>query len=592
MSTEESLGEPPAAGPVQPVPPVHGTRGRNPGEATFPGFANACVARLLHSGRGAFAAFARSALMGQEPHSPPRGGCSDLLPLPLVGGPRGRAPKSPRLRGRFMMRRAIAHIANLAILFLNFEAGGRKPWAVRGVPKPPPAVARARLQACERILEAAGSMCRAARSTPIQALGRGRGKLLEGWQLCREFEAATQLLGATGGNYRDPTVVGPEPQSMQSVAEEVDVSRVALPAKGGVLDIGPLLTDDATQRGFYDPETLRLPEAAPFAGRCCDRLPHEQKVLFATALDRASMLGVSEDDGAPPGGVFAVRKSWDEARGVWILRLVLDRRPGNAVEALVGNDELRASMPHGSVWCEMVLEPRDVLYIWASDLPSYYYAIRVTPARARSNAFTGCLELAPYAHLGAVQAFCARTGRDPANPGTGRLCLSVLAMGDLNATSFAQAAHREMLRRVDALPAEVAYRSLLPHPAVRGGVMIDDLVITAQSASPDGPVVREAEERVVRALDAYRAAGVPDVPHKRRTKVTEAVVWGCELRGREGKAGTAREKRAGLAALTFRVAVSGVGSGALLGSLVGLWVDALMYRREAFALLHAVYEFC
>ena len=78
---------------------------------------------------------------------------------------------------------------------------------------------------------------------------------------------------------------------------------------------------------------------------------------------------------------------------------------------------------------------------------------------------------------------------------------------------------------------------------------------------------------------------------KRRIDVPEAVVWGCEVRGRAGRAGAARSKRAALAALTLGVALCGVVTVDLLRMLRGLWTDVLLYRRDAFALIGAWYRF-
>ena len=73
--------------------------------------------------------------------------------------------------------------------------------------------------------------------------------------------------------------------------------------------------------------------------------------------------------------------------------------------------------------------------------------------------------------------------------------------------------------------------------------------------------------------------------------MAEAVVWGCEVRGRAGGAGAARAKRCAVAALTVSVALHGAVTVDLLRRLLGLWTDNIAYRREAFGAVGALYHF-
>ena len=83
------------------------------------------------------------------------------------------------------------------------------------------------------------------------------------------------------------------------------------------------------------------------------------------------MLAAVRNALGPHAGFFGVRKSWDESRGVWILRLVMDRRPRNAEERkLVPSED---TVHHGSCFTDIVLEPGYILRVWSTDLPQYYY---------------------------------------------------------------------------------------------------------------------------------------------------------------------------------------------------------------------------
>ena len=76
--------------------------------------------------------------------------------------------------------------------------------------------------------------------------------------------------------------------------------------------------------------------------------------------------------------------------------------------------------------------------------------------------------------------------------------------------------------------------------------------------------------------------GLTDVPKKRKVDVAEAVVWGCEVRGRASRAEAARAKRCAVAALTVSVARHGAVTVDLLRRLLVLWTDNLVYDWEAF----------
>ena len=106
----------------------------------------------------------------------------------------------------------------------------------------------------------------------------------------------------------------------------------------------------------------------------------------------------------------------------------------------------------------------------------------------------------------------------------------------------------QFVRNADLMKPEqtVRYRRPWPRSKVGQGVMIDDQVIAAITplAFPRAGEAAEEARRVFNAtLDAYGNVGLTDVPKKRREDVLEAVVWGCEVRGRAGRAGAARTMR-------------------------------------------------
>ena len=95
-------------------------------------------------------------------------------------------------------------------------------------------------------------------------------------------------------------------------------------------------------------------------------------------------------------GFFCVREERDEERKVWVFRLVLDRRPRNAVERQVRPRD--DALPHGTCFLDVVLDEDEQLRLWTSDLPSFYYSTAVTDARAKTKQFTGPLPEARSSH--------------------------------------------------------------------------------------------------------------------------------------------------------------------------------------------------
>ena len=337
---------------------------------------------------------------------------------------------------------------------------------------------------------------------------------------------------------------------------------------------------------------------SPPVVRACSRLLPEELPRALEALDVSGMLAaVRRGRTSARCGLFCVRKEWCPQRRVWMLRLILDRRPRNAEERQVQAEE--DTMPHGCVFCEIILEHDEEVRLWLSDLPQWYYRMKVSAERAATNVFTKVLDGDAYRGLAAVQALLASEGRaadDDAPVGPVQFALGTLAMGDVNATVFAQSAHVELLRRFGAMRESemMVYRGLPPRGKTWEGVVIDDhaiAAVTRRGAPSATPATRRARELFSAGRAAYESIGIEDVAEKRQQGQLDAVAWGCEVQGRRGRAGSRRAKRAALAALTLDLVMIGCTTVELLQSIVGLWSDVLLYRREAFAVFSAVYHF-
>ena len=181
------------------------------------------------------------------------------------------------------------------------------------------------------------------------------------------------------------------------------------------------------------------------------------------------------------------------------------------------------TMPHGSLFCDIVLEPGEEVRLWLSNLPQWYYKMRVSAERASTNVFTGLLDGERYRGLAAVQPLLASEGRaadDDAPVGSVQFALGTLAMGDVNATVFAQSAHVALLRRFGAMDQSemMVYRGLPPRGKTWEGVVIDDHAIAAVTRSGTRSKTRAAR-RACELFNAGRAAyesiGIEDVAEKR-----------------------------------------------------------------------------
>ena len=195
------------------------------------------------------------------------------------------------------------------------------------------------------------------------------------------------------------------------------------------------------------------------------------------------------------------------------------------------------TVPHGTCFLEIHLGADEELRVFATDLPQWYYRIAVSAERAASNCFTGALCGDDYRDTAAVQALMTTEGKaDDAEVGDVCFALGTLAMGDLNATTYAQCGHVQILRESGAMPAEsmLTYRGVPPAGKIYEGVIIDDHVVAAAvprrswKQSPAGRRTRELHEA---GRHAYAAIGVPDVADKRQDGLRTAIAWGCELQG-------------------------------------------------------------
>ena len=159
--------------------------------------------------------------------------------------------------------------------------------------------------------------------------------------------------------------------------------------------------------------------------------------------------------------------------------------------------------------------------------------MRVSEARARSNAFGRRLRFRDVAHLAAARRLRARyPGIRDDTPV--RALQSTLPMGGRNATDFGQLAHLGLLRDGDTLDeaAYVSYRSPPPRRRPVAGIMIDDHIVV-QVYEPSHLQLAADERLLPRVEAAYAEAGLEPKIAKRFRFADEFNAIGARIDGRD-----------------------------------------------------------
>jgi hypothetical protein len=280
-------------------------------------------------------------------------------------------------------------------------------------------------------------------------------------------------------NYSSGVRPGPDRALLQSNIR-IDPEHLAHPQRAETACFSPdrYLPHGARER-FLEPARNLLPFVnRPRAKR--SRV-HVLSGLHRALLDRFDSAGILELEIAsavPRGqnneslqnGAFQVNKS------VTADRLVLNRTTANSQEKPLGFSKWL--FPHGSSFCDLILEPGEVARTWLSDLSNFYYDCSTSRARSLWNQFGTDFDFDHISDLECAQRLQSREAAELSGTRVQPL-LKVVAMGDLNATCITQGAHLNRLRseRVLDMTALLSYRSLTPVGKLWHAVMVDDCVV-------------------------------------------------------------------------------------------------------------------
>ena len=436
----------------------------------------------------------------------------------------------------------------------------------------------------------------ASRTSPFCCEGDVRGRmreLLNGLLSDTLFEPLEFLAGP------ELKVGGYHQASTTSTNVPFVAQRLALPDRAALLPLRPWLSHDTLQEwekhsgtwtstpgGEPDKPQLETPKAY-FAASAAEWRQAARRIV-------RSGLGVPiAPSSCPPGlaaGAFTVAKDPGEDR------LIGDRRPLNALEAKPGPVRL----PYAPRIRRLRLAKGKCLWAGKRDISNCFYMYDVGddrlsrqvigPRLPRSwfdNIDDAALDDVTSFEPWCVSDLFARgdsAGKHLDEEHYCQLAIRGVMMGDVGAVTVVQEAHSRLLLSKRVLePTELVGGSpeFGLHP-VAGDVFIDDLVILVAGEACRPPP--ELLARLARADAAYHEVGFEVKASKRIDGALRSTFWGASLRGDEGLIGFSPERRASLCAATLIAATSGV-SGVELQRLLGLWVFAAGFRREALSVI-------
>lgn len=226
----------------------------------------------------------------------------------------------------------------------------------------------------------------------------------------------------------------------------------------------------------------------------------------------------------------------------------------------------------------------EVLRLFAEDLREYYHCFLISEQRILRNSFKLRVKAKLVRHLSA----CEESFDDEAVLAP---CLKTMAMGDVNAVAYGQAAHLGVLVQGQLLKVEnlIALKKRPPRADWFAGLMIDDLLIIEKV--PQAKIHEETERsRLMKKIHAeYEKVGLPRHEGKSIAGETEGSFWGIQLDGKAGRARPNLSRAIPLVRMLAEVCHTGFATVGLLELLSGSLVSIFQLRRRFMANLEAIY---
>jgi hypothetical protein len=273
-------------------------------------------------------------------------------------------------------------------------------------------------------------------------------------------------------------------------------------------------------------------------------------------------------------GCFPVAKSWKKDRAVD------ERRRKNWAERRWRGDK----PSHAVHFVRKILKPKRRVRYSKFDAPNFYHNLWPGPAHLPHNPTGPPITREEARSIGLIIEPGFDAGGDLIQP-----CATTVCMGAGNGCTLAQRGHRKMVKKA-GLPAYkiMTWDLVDPRGDLRAALCIDDLVLEQEmDEDDDGPA---EDTRITEALlELYDDLGIPPVVEKVELRARQTTALGGHLDGDSGRVGLPVRVLAQLMMVTLFVVSAGGMSKKAGEKLTGSWVFGLMFRRELFCVLSAVY---
>ena len=520
--------------------------------------------------------------------------------IPTGMGNARHSPRSPRLRQRANRRKLATFFTAVSMIALSWcRVGGITEHVPRSLPDRP--------WIKSDLFRRWTAACRA---DPFSFRDDKRGRMRDFVSAVTcEYTESEPFDPLSPLSFVQPVRAAPKRESLYegpgasaaSLVQPFDASRLSMPKRAAVVPLDDWLHEST--RLLWNAPELETPPSEPVRGYFPVTMAQWRASLRKMVrAGLATTLPSNTRDPSLAAGAFTVRKDVDRDR------LIADRRPENARERQVG----LCLLPYGPRLRRVQLRGGQYMRCSVQDLHNMYYVFKVSPERLARQIIGPRVPLSWFAHLDDESLDTADLGPElehwhwsdvrpksrsgtPWKPGPGELpgmaqvALTAALMGDLNAVTVCQQAHRRMLLASGGLhPDELLLPGKsFPCGALFGDAYVDDLaVFMILHFSARG--IQEDEKRLQRIFAMYENVGFARNDKGVLMEADRVDVWGAEVRGFKGTVAYGLQKRATLCMATLLSCSLGV-SGKQLSQLVGTWSYACAYRREVLAVLDTAF---
>ena len=348
-------------------------------------------------------------------------------------------------------------------------------------------------------------------------------------------------------------------------------------------DPTPFLDDPLVRAAYEDPEVLRKdPSEWPALKRA--RM-HVDRHEFLDLVEKWDELGACLL-------IDAESKNFEEAVGIFCVpkddkndRLIINPTVINSRMHTVSSST--KELAPGAMLGLLSLKKGEAFRFCADDLTDFYYTFRVSPRRARRNAFRMIFNASDLQHLKSYDS--TLDGKKVL------VCLKTLAMGDGLAVEIAQQSHCNVLRYLcgSMIKEEcLRYRFSIPRGDFVELLAIDDHIGIQRlriSQIKETPYLRDSQVFEA-ASRAYKRVGLIQQERKQKRNETSGILLGADFDGLKGRVMAPRSRILILSMVSLSIAAKGTCTPQTLSILNGCWVHVLLFRRVLFAVMNAIFH--